>query len=84
VCDLATSFITVPTSATKLGSEITRLVDLYSVGQLPEEELLNILNTWGENVPDLLYDENKQPINPKIIRQIGKKRALIITTLLLK
>lgn len=83
---MAVAFVRMPPSAKKLGDEATRLVDLYQVAQLPEEELVNALNTWRENVPSLLLNESDKgtTISPTLTRYIGKKRSNVLATLLFR
>ncbi|MBO4330678.1 MAG: hypothetical protein J5827_01235 [Oscillospiraceae bacterium] len=75
-----------PPSTKKLGDEATRLVDLYLVAQLPEEDLIEAINAWKENVPTLLIkDSGKGPtISPTLVRYIGKKRSNVLATLLFR
>ena len=83
---MAVAFVRMPPSAKKLGDEATRLVDLYQVAQLPEEDLVNALNTWRENVPSLLLKESDKgtTISPTLTRYIGKKRSNVLATLLFR
>lgn len=83
---MAVSFVRMPPSAKKLGDEVTRLVDLYQVAQLPEEDLIEALNAWRENVPQLLLRESdKGPtISPTLAKYIGKKRSNVLATLLFR
>jgi hypothetical protein len=83
---MAVTFVRMPPSTKKLGDEVTRLVDLYQVAQLPEEDLVEALNAWRENVPALLLkDSEKGPtISPTLTRYIGKKRSNVLATLLFR
>lgn len=83
---MAVSFVRMPPSAKKLGDEATRLVDLYLVAQLPEEDLIEALSAWKENVPSLLLkDSDKGPtISPTLAKYIGKKRSNVLATLLFR
>lgn len=68
-----------PTSYKKLGDEINRVVDLYQVNALPEEDLREMIASWKSNVPDLLFaSKDHMMIAESLVRNIGKKRARII------
>lgn len=71
------------TNRTALGRDIVSLVDRYTSKQIPEDELVEWLAAWRNNCPNLMFEEgNQNQISPKLVRHIGKKRALLITTAL--
>jgi len=78
---VAVQFIRIPTSAKKLGDELTRLVDWYQTSMIPEDDLVEAVQTWKENVPQLLLDDGGL-VNPTLVKYIGKRRALVLATLL--
>lgn len=80
---MAVPYISIPTSAKSLSDEVVRLVDLYKMQQLSEEELATVVKTWEKNVPKLLLSKgDSQLLSPSLVRYIGKRRAGVITTLL--
>lgn len=83
---MAVSFVRMPPSTKKLGDEATRLVDLYLVAQLPEEDLIEAINAWKENVPTLLLTNSEKgpTISPTLTKYIGKKRSNVLATLLFR
>ena len=63
---MAIPFKTIPTSNKALSDEIIRILALYDVNQVTEQELAEVLDTWKENVPDLfLSSENPKQLSPK-------------------
>ena len=82
---MASVYLKIPTSVTKLGGEVSRLIDMYQIAQLPEADILEALNTWKTNVPKLLLADGEEILpNPALVRNIGKRRAMVLTTLLAK
>ena len=69
------------TSRSALAQDITTLVTKYISKDISEQELQEIVHSWSEKCPNLLFDTEKgemQTISPKLQRLIGKKRALLI------
>lgn len=81
---MALSYMSIPTSAKKLGQEVTRIVDGYTSGQLTEDELTEAIETWKMNVPQLLVDDDSMLVSQKLTNIIGKRRAMVVTTILRK
>ena len=71
------------TTRTSLGRDIVSLVDRYTAKEIQEDELVEWLTAWQANCPNLMFEEGKRDqISPKLLRHIGKKRAMLITTAL--
>jgi len=82
---MAIPFKTIPTSNKALSDEIIRILALYDVNQVTEQELAEVLNTWSENVPELfLSSDNPKQLSPKLAKSIGKRRSAVLLTILNK
>lgn len=82
---MAVQFIKIPTSSKKLGDEAIRLIDWFQTSQLSEDDLVDAVATWKENVPQLLLADDSSDgslVSPTLIKYIGKRRALVLATLL--
>ena len=61
-----------------------RLIDMYQNSQLPEEDMIDVLKTWKENVPELIFEQgDTTKIRRSLSRLIGKKREKVLSTLML-
>lgn len=65
-----------PTSANGLGYEIKRLVDSYNAKSISREELIQVLEEWQRNCEFMVKDDE---LSPSVVRQIGKRRATVVT-----
>lgn len=73
-----------------LARDIISPVDSYTKKEVSEEMLQNYVRSWGEKCPNLLFDAdtknpdslNRDAISQKLIRRIGKKRSIIVLTVL--
>jgi len=66
-----------------LSRDIVTLVDSYTKKEISEDMLQKYVRSWSENCPNLIFDDgNHDAISPKLVRLIGKKRSLIILTVL--
>lgn len=81
---MALSYMSIPTSTKKLGQEATRIIDGYTSGQLTETELTEAIETWKTNVPQLLLEDDGVRVAQKLTNIIGKRRAMVVTTILNK
>ena len=81
---MALTYMSIPTSTKKLGQEVTRIIDGYTSGQLTEEELTEAIETWKTNVPQLLVEDDSVRVAQKLTNIIGKRRAMVVTTILNK
>lgn len=82
---MALQYKTIPTSNKALSDEIIRILALYDVNQVTEQELADAMKTWSENVPDLfLNGEDHTQLSPKLAKSIGKRRATVLLTILNK
>ena len=79
------AFSTIPTSYSGLSQEMIRAVDLFRMGQISEDALSDALNVWAGNTPQFLFSrEDPALLAPQVARVIGKRRATVVTTLLLR
>ena len=79
-----TPFVAFPSSCKKLSDEAIRVIDLYQMAQISEQELQGILRTWKENVPGLLLDADQKRPSESLARYIGKRRSMVLVGLLSK
>lgn len=82
---MALQYKTIPTSNKALSDEIIRILALYDVNQVSEQELAEAMDTWSKNVPDLfLSPEDPRQLSPKLSKSIGKRRSAVLLTILNK
>ena len=83
---MAVQILKIPASAKKLSDELIRLVDLFNSNQVSEEEFTEAVQTWKSNVPQFLLADNGSGafLNDKLIKYIGKRRAIVVSTVLAK
>ena len=81
---MAVEFIRVPTSTKKLSDELIRFVDDFQQSRISQEDFVEVLQTWMNNAPKLLLadDGSSNALSPSVIKYIGKKRAIVIATVL--
>lgn len=66
-----------------LAQDAKQLVDEYKAKQCTEEELMEVLQAWDNNCPNLLYaNGNRTIISPSILRYLGTRRATVILSAL--
>ena len=81
---MAVQYTRIPTSINKLSFDAMRLIDMYQNSQLPEEDMIDVLKTWKENVPELIFEQgDTTKIRRSLSRLIGKKREKVLSTLML-
>lgn len=82
---MALQYKTIPTSNKALSDEIVRILALYDLNQVTEQELAEAMKTWSQNVPNLfLSEESAKQLAPRLVKSIGKRRAAVLLTILNK
>ena len=76
-------YLLVHTTYKSLAEEAKTLVDSYIAKELTEAQLAEALLAWDANCPNLLYaDQTHKTINSSVIRVLGKRRAVMLLTVL--
>lgn len=71
------------TSYKALGQQIIDLTKEYQNKTASEEDVAKALNEWKKNCPNLLFDDETQStISAPLLRVIGKRRGMMILTVL--
>lgn len=73
-------FLMYPTTVKMLAAEIISTCDAYISRQISNEELKELIMHYACNYPKMLF--NAENLNPTVLNWIGKKRAVIVETLL--
>lgn len=73
-------FLMYPTTVKMLAAEIIIACDAYISRQIGNEELKKLIMHYACNYPKMLF--NTENLNPTVLNRIGKKRAIIVETLL--
>ena len=80
---MAVQYMKIPTSSKKLSDDVIRIVDMYQSSQVSEDDMIEVITTWKENVPELLFaPDGEGKINRTLLKVIGKKREKVILTFL--
>lgn len=71
------------TTYSSLAADIVSLVDDYKGKRVDEETLRKYVCAWSTNCPNLLFKEGAtEELSPTIVRKIGKKRGVLVLTVL--
>lgn len=82
---MATDYLPIHTTIKSLAREMKDLIDRYQKKEAGIEELRKWLTTWDENCPSLVYkDEAHTELTGTLQEYLGKKRRLIVETILIR
>lgn len=77
------AYLLIHTNYKSLAEDAKNLVDEYLAKKITEARLLEVLRAWDTNCPNLLYEDNqKTALSKSVIRYIGKRRSVVIFTML--
>ena len=65
----------------KMAASLSRIIDLYNLGQISEAQLVSQIATWNKNSPHMLTDDGIVP-TPGVAKLIGKRRSMVVTAVL--
>lgn len=73
-------FLLYPTTIKMLAAEINKACDAYVSRRISNIELKNIILHYAHEYPAMLF--NAEDLNPTVLNRIGKKRASLVSKML--
>lgn len=78
----ATQFPQFITTKKKMFEALQQAIDLYNLGELPESDLIELVQGWYNTSANLFMDAGEP--SKSLIHNIGKRRAAVLSSILTK